>query len=1429
MPRYHAGIAGVDLADPKADSRTVGIQVLGPLTIGGSAGHGLRDRVVLEVLVVRANETVDTEVLADAVWAQAPPVSWAKVLQGCISRLRRCLGPGAIETTSYGGYVLRVHDDQIDSHRFERLVARARDHLADDEPDRASYVLDEALSLWRGRAFADLDEWEPGRTEAERLDGVRMDAQELRIEAEIAAGRGRSRLEDARALVREAPFRERRWALFARGLYQSGRQGEALDVLGQAKRMLRDELGLDPGTELLALEEAILRQDPELEHAEFLTTQLACPYRGLLPYESEDAETFFGREADVEACLARLRTHGVLAVVGPSGTGKSSLVRAGVVAGLRGDGTDVLVTTPGSRPLDSLAALPSRAPFPVVVVDQAEEAVTLCSDPAERTAYLDILEAYEGPVVLALRADRLGELSTHPGFARLVERGLYLLSSMSEDNLRAAIGGPARQAGLRIQPGLADLLVREVQGEPGALPMLSHVLRQTWERREGPTLTVEGYRATGGIRDAVAQSAEDLYTRFDARQQEQVRALLLRLVAPGDDGIATRSRVPRATLALDPAHEQLIDALAAARLVSSDAGDVQIAHEALAREWPRLRGWLEEDVEGQRIFRHLAASAPAWDAMGRPVSELYRGVRLVGATEWADRHEGDLTGTERAFLDASRSDADRELRSKARANRRLRLTLGGVGVLLVVALGAGVVAADAAQRARAAGVVADSRRLSAQALTTVEPDLAVLLGLQAVRIDDSNESRSALNDVLEQTGQLVAVARGSGFEYLDVSPDGSSVAVTSASGADVQGQTTYDAQSLVETGRRADMRTLSLAYSPDGARLAVAVSGYDPVNSSINNPDPNPVRLLDAHSLAEVGTFGGFVDGAFVVRDGLDFSADGSRLVAVAWRAGHPFEAMVWDTDHPAEPVLRVRVPEIYARVQLSPDGKTLFVAQRSGEDRLRAIDVDTGTVLLADTPEFRAEREGIIALSPDGSTLARSDVDGIVVLDAGTFERRFTLAAESQGVSALAFGPDGTRLAAGYADGTIIVWDLPTRGQLRTLHGHAQEVTDVAFNPDGNTLYSVAPDKLLLAWDVAGSRGYPGWKSFTQQPVGFDLARAIPSPDGSTVLYQSYGRTLDHQTFEFRDLTTGDLTPIQDVGRVHQYVWSPDSRVLLSAGGSADDSSLWLQTWDPTTGDLSSRNDHTVVKWLTYTSDGSSIWGVSPDGRLWQVDPETLETYGAPIVLPPLVAEDWDVPMISPDGRTLVQRRWATSPVVVVDLATRAARDIDFDTYPFTYAFSPDSTALAVFYGGGSWGIVDVAALRRRAADLSASGATFTSNVAWEMTYSGTQIVTTGTEPSTSGTRRPWTTRAASTSAAATTSPPPSDDRRHTILVAHPQGQVLTWDTRSQHILDAACQLAGRNLSAAEWDSTARGDRTSRSARVEPRSTPARGTSWPV
>ena len=171
-----------------------------------------------------------------------------------------------------------------------------------------------------------------------------------------------------------------------------------------------------------------------------------------------------------------------------------------------------------------------------------------------------------------------------------------------------------------MEPALVEILVREVSGNPGALPMLSHALQETWQRREGRTLTVAGYQASGGIREAVARSAEEVYSGVAADQQPMLRPLLLRLVAPSPEGDPVRTRMPRRLVVTDPAHDQLVDLLVGSRLVTSDEGVVEIAHEALAREWLRLRDWLDEDVEGQRILHDLATAADSWDALDKPTA-----------------------------------------------------------------------------------------------------------------------------------------------------------------------------------------------------------------------------------------------------------------------------------------------------------------------------------------------------------------------------------------------------------------------------------------------------------------------------------------------------------------------------------------------------------------------------------------------------------------------------------------------------------------------------------------------------------------------------------------------------------------------------------------------------------------------------------------
>ena len=261
---YQPGIGVVDTVSSRVDSPLVGIGVLGPLTIDGlGAGAnrlGPRDRTVLAALVVAGDEPLSLDQLAEAVWGDEPPASWRKVLHGCVARLRRALGAETIETVATG-FRLTIAADDIDARRFDRLVRRGREQLALGAADRALFLIDEALALWRGQALIDVVDWDPGRTVAGRLEASRLDAEELRVDAALRAGRHLEILAEAQARVEESPLRERRWAMLALAQYRSGRQSEALASLRRVRTLLNAELGVDPGDELVALERAILRHE----------------------------------------------------------------------------------------------------------------------------------------------------------------------------------------------------------------------------------------------------------------------------------------------------------------------------------------------------------------------------------------------------------------------------------------------------------------------------------------------------------------------------------------------------------------------------------------------------------------------------------------------------------------------------------------------------------------------------------------------------------------------------------------------------------------------------------------------------------------------------------------------------------------------------------------------------------------------------------------------------------------------------------------------------------------------------------------------------------------------------------------------------------------------------------------------------------------
>lgn len=1376
----------------------MGIAVLGPIRVDDQVnGLSPRDRVVLSVLVVRAGEPISTEALADALWGEALPASWATVVHGCVARLRKRLGVAAIESGP-AGYRLTLSDDELDHRLFERLLERGREALAGADPERASYLVQEALDLWRGRVLADLEEWEPGRVEAHRLEGLRMDAEELHVEAEMRAGHAQAVLEQARTLVAKAPFREHRWALLATALHQSGRQAEALGALKRARVMLVDELGLDPGRELVELEQLLLRQDPSLAPSVVREVSTLCPYRGLLAYDAEDADSFFGREDDVTACLRRLRDTGVLAVIGPSGVGKSSLVRAGVVASLARGVTPLLVTTPGAHPMDSLTDLRRRG-RQILVVDQAEEAVTVCSDAAERERYFAALAAHlggGGGLVLSMRADHLGDLAPYPQIARVLEDGLYLLGPMSEPDLRAAIEGPARRAGLRLEPGLVDLLVREVEGEPAALPLLSHVLRETWERREGPTLTVAGYRATGGIRHAVSQSAESLYDAMDASQRSQLRSLLLRLVMPMEDGDPVRARLPRARLAPDDDHQRLVEQLVDARLVSIDGDTVQIAHEALVRVWPRLRGWLEDDIDGQRLFRHLAGATDAWDAMGRPDSELYRGTRLSRTLEWRDRAAPDLNDSETSFVAASIALSETEQRAaetriahERRVNRRLRTALGSVGVLLVVALVAGVTAvrtADQAQKnqksAERSAVLADARRASAQAPLHENLATGLLLAVAALDVEPTAQARENLGAVLAKAGPL-ALVRDIGeavgrpgtawIESSAASPDGAFV----AAGLAVEGFRLFQGSTLTPVDFADSARSLAMEFSPNGKQLARATENeLSPISLyDVPGGDLSPGQLTGMPPFTTLAT-------------SLDFSNDGGRLAAVVNDSAgeHPSRAqvLVWDLADPSEPVARVAIRP-YAVTSLSPDGRRLYVAV-PGARPLRVYDVESGNLITWADNARVAQSGASLDTSPDGSTLAVASEDRIFRYDTATLRQRGpTMRGHTDGISDIDYSDDGRLIVSASLDRSAIVWDAASGVRLHQFVGHSGWVLSASFGAHDRTVYTAGTDGLLLAWDVRDLSRLltPGDANETEE-AAYQLS--LPAPNGERVARLRSGKLW------FEDVSTGGTTTSPRPSSDEQFLWSPDSRWLLSSRYDGD-----LNLWNARSGALvawASRYPGDLV--AAFSPDSEKVYLQGANGVLVTLDAASLRPvndnvtvgYGPFAALLPHPT-DGSLIILKANGAIIRARPETGEQVQRESPGLLADEDL-------AGALSPDGLRMAATDAHHNVRLLDLETMQWIGADSHTL-------VGDDLSYApdGRQFASLQ-----GGRIRLWNGWTGEYQASL---PAPSLTAHLSIsylpdstglLIAATDGRTWRVDTRTDKWVERACTIAGRNLTHAEW-----------------------------
>ncbi|WP_399432231.1 helix-turn-helix domain-containing protein [Streptomyces sp. WAC05374] len=993
-----------------------------------------------------------------------------------------------------------------------------------------------------------------------------------------------------------------------------------------------------------------------------------------------------------------------------------------------GEGPPVEGPVPGQvpRPADRRPP-PVR---PVLVVDQFEELFTLCPDEDERRAFVRVLTAvatarpeasgYDAAVVvIGVRADFTGDCLDLPELASAFTDGLFVLPPMSVAELRESITRPAERAGLTLEPGLVPLLVRDAglrdagphdtgpygsspyasgphdtgpyasgtredatgaaEAEPaprqapsGALPLVSHALMATWQRREGGTLTVAGYEATGGIRGAVARTAEDVFARLYPAEQRTARRLLVRLVHVGDGTGVTRRRMSRAALLGPPRDADgasaALDAFVRARLVTIDSDTVEITHEALLHAWPRLRGWIHADRAGLLIHQQLAHAAAEWEREGHDPSALYRGTRLATVRSWADELDGAarLAPREAAFLRASRAEEDGRAAQARRQVRRQQRMLATLVVLLLLAVGAGGVAyqqrAGALDQERAARSQALAVRSTS--LAAGRPEASMLLAEEAYRTRATTEARGALLSTQAQPFSARLGGHGGPVNAVAFAPGGGLLASAGSDGT-------------VRLWRVADRRATATLTVP--GRVRAVAFGADGRLLAATSTD-GPVRLWD--TAARHGGRAVVLPARTAGARAVAFAPHG-RTLAVAAADG---TVGLWDTggDRPRAVASLTGHQGRVNALAYAPDGRTLVSA---GADRtVRLWDADGGgpvAVLRGHTDEVLGA-----AFAPDGRTVATGGVDRTVRLWDTRLRRSVgAWTGHSDDVNAVAYTPDGTMVVSAGGDGTTRLWDVRSGRPTATLTGHTDYVLGVAVDARGAVLATAGFDQSVVLWDLRGP-------VLTSRPFT-EIWQAAYSPDGRLLATADADHTVRLWDVAGRRVLA-TFTGHRET--VFSVAFAPDGRTLASAGSDGT-----VRLWDvaarrPLAALTGTRGD---VFSVAFAPDGRTLASAGSDRtvRLWDVAARR------PLAALAGHTDFANGVVFSPDGRTLASvgddltvRLWdvaARRPLAALTGHTGAVRGV---------AFSPDGRLLA---SSGNDGTVRLWDTRLRRAEGALTGHT--------------------------------------------------------------------------------------------------------------------------
>jgi WD40 repeat protein len=878
-------------------------------------------------------------------------------------------------------------------------------------------------------------------------------------------------------------------------------------------------------------------------------------------------------------------------------------------------------------------------------------------------------------------------------------------------------------------------------------------------------------------------------------------------VTSGLEGEPVRNRVPRRLVAADPQHEQLVELLVRARLVTSDDGQVELAHEAVARAWPRLRGWLDEDSQGQRILRHLTLAADTWHTMGRPESELYRGTRLAQALDWWADSRPDLTATEQAFLVAGRRLAEveehtaaQQARTQARINRRLRGLLAGGVFLLIAVVVAGTLAVRQANRATEASRAADAQRVASQSQLVDRVDQALQLALASLHLDPTAAGRASLLAALARHPQLTSFipAADQPFWHLDVSPDGDAVAVMDFAGR----VRSYNTQSMQRIGgfdpypqgwaTQVACVCDPVAFSPDGEELAVA-------DLTLAQPS---VRLLNAQTHRPIDRQLGGLPRSAVPVD-IAYSTNGHFLAVTFDRyQPEPLAALgafayVWDLRRPAAPLANIPQVGYAPSAELSPDGSLLYTVpgwNNSIPPVTRVFDVATGQQLRS-----LGKLGHPLTLSPDGSTIAYADGSDVVVLDAATGRQLHRLSGHQGTLLQVQFSDDGELVASVSDDQTAMVWQTSTGRVRERLQLGIGSFPDVRFSADGRRLLATVEDG-LMTFDLDGSNRFIR-RTAPPDPITYpegSTSRYV-SPHGNAVAVSVYDPKIQADRMHLLDLQTGRRVALGV--NFDAVAWRPDGRRLAVSEGDSGR----IRILNTASGEVIEQPFTGVADDLMYSSGGTRLL-TQTDKGIAVLDAETLRPLTAPVRL-----EDRNTSLtgFGPTENSAIVTT-GDKPRAALDFTQtqswallnldsgQVIRDGRLSGSPASAAMSPDHDRTA-FALGGRVEIIDLSTGQSR---VSADIGLETESEGEHLTYSddGSLLVSTDS----TGRVSLWDGRTAAllgTVAPNTEMSTPvflTDD--HTVLLAAWDGATYEWDTSVDHAMNFACDVVGHGLTRLHW-----------------------------